>query len=203
MIATLNGTVLFHTTDRVAVDVNGVGYEVLMSADGLARLPEAGESVFLHIHTNVREDAITLYGFAAAEEKELFLILRTVTGIGPKVALAMLSGLRVEPLCTAIVEGNVKLLTTLHGIGRKSAERLCVELKEKVSHLAGGAVSAATAPAAAGGSAGEDAVSALTNLGYSEPQAKSALAAVKREAGEAFSALAVEELIRLALRRLG
>ncbi len=209
MIAAINGNLLYLHSDRAVIDVNGVGYEVFMSTDAISRMPEAGAKVFLHIHTNVREDAITLYGFQSAEEKELFLVLRTVSGIGPKVALAMLSGLRVEPLCNAIIAGDVKLLTTLQGIGKKTAERICVELKEKVTHLAGGSAEAGVQATFSGGAIGaggstvSDAVSALTNLGYGEGEARTALTRVKKEAGqEAFAAMSVEDLLRLALRTL-
>jgi Holliday junction DNA helicase RuvA len=204
MIASLSGKILALYTDRAVLDVHGVGYELLMSTDTLSRLPEVGGSVFVHVYTNVREDAIALYGFLAEDEKELFLILRTVSGIGPKVALAMLSGLRVEPLCSAIVNGDVKRLTTLQGIGKKTAERICVELKEKVAHLADGRVSSAVGtPLTGGGSEVQDTVSALTNFGYSDTQVRTALAGVKKEVGEeAFSGMAVEELSRLALRAL-
>ncbi|MBM9518520.1 Holliday junction branch migration protein RuvA [Desulforhopalus vacuolatus] len=204
MIARLSGKILALYADRAVLDVHDVGYELLMSTDTLSRLPEVGGSVFVHVYTNVREDAISLYGFLAEEEKELFLLLRTVSGIGPRVALAMLSGLRVEPLCSAIVNGDVKRLTTLQGIGKKTAERICMELKDKVAHLASGRVSiSGRTPLTGGGSAVQDTVSALTNFGYSETQVRTALAGVKKEVGEeTFSEMAVEELSRLALRAL-
>ena len=102
MIATLTGRVFSKGFDRAVVDVAGVGYEVILSTDNVARMPEKGEDAFFYIHTNVREDAITLFGFLEEQEKELFLILKTVSGIGPKLALAMLSGLRVGEICQAI-----------------------------------------------------------------------------------------------------
>jgi Holliday junction DNA helicase RuvA len=206
MIATLTGRVLAKSADRVVVDVGGVGYEVILATDAVARLPEKGREVFLHIHTNVREDAITLFGFLEEEEKELFLILRTVTGIGPKLALAMLSGMRVAEICQAILAGDLKRLTMLPGVGKKTAERICVELKEKVVHLSSG-----TMPLAAegqgvvvvAGSVVADALSALTNLGYPDPVARKALETVKRQQGEeAFAQLRIEILIREALRTL-
>jgi len=165
MIATLTGRVFAKGSDRAVVDVAGVGYEVMLSADCLARMPEKGEEVFFYIHTSVREDAITLYGFLEEQEKELFLILKTVSGIGPKLALGILSGLRVGDICRAIRAGDIKMLTSLPGVGKRTAERICVDLKEKVGHLLSGTV---TAPAgnvavvAAEGSAAADAISALT-----------------------------------------
>ncbi len=204
MIATLAGKILARFHDRAIVDVHGVGYEVLMSSDSLSRIPEEGEDAFLHVHTNVREDAITLYGFLTEKEKELFLILKTVSGIGPKVALAILSGLRVEPLCVAIAEGDIKLLTSLQGVGKKTAERICVELKDKVAHFAGvSAGASATLALAIDSRVVVDAISALTNLGYSESQARSAFVQVKKEYGDSgFAELSVEELIREGLRSL-
>ena len=206
MIATLSGTVLYKTLDRAVVDVGGVGYETIVTSDAIARMPEKGESVFLFIHTNVREDAITLYGFLEEDEKELFLILKTVSGIGPKLALAMLSGLQVADICRAIESGDIKRLTSLQGVGKKTAERICVDLKEKVSHLAyatGGPIDAPAALPVEDGTELADAVSALSNLGYPDSVAQSALAAVKKQVGDVeFSKLNVEDLIRLTLRSL-
>ena len=188
------------------IDVGGVGYEAIVTTDAIARMPEKNESVFLFIHTNVREDAITLYGFLEEEEKELFLILKTVSGIGPKLALSMLSGLQVPDICQAITAGDFKRLTSLPGVGKKTAERICVDLKDKVSHLAHGAVGAAGSTATLPVSAGSelaDAVSALSNLGYPDSVARSALTAVKKQVGdEEFAGLKVEDLIRLTLRSL-
>ncbi len=206
MIATLTGRVLAKSADRAVVDVGGVGYEVFLATDAVARLPEKGREVFLHIHTNVREDAITLFGFLEEEEKELFLILRTVTGIGPKLALAMLSGMRVVEICQAILAGDLKRLTMLPGVGKKTAERICVELKEKVAHLSSGTLPFSVDGQdviVVAGSVIADALSALTNLGYPDPVARKALEAVKRQQGEeAFAQIRIEILIREALRTL-
>ena len=206
MIATLTGRVLAKSADRAVVDVGGVGYEVILATDAVARLPEKGREVFLHIHTNVREDAITLFGFLEEEEKELFLILRTVTGIGPKLALAMLSGMRVAEICQAILAGDLKRLTMLPGVGKKTAERICVELKEKVAHLSSGTLPFSVDGQdviVVAGSVVADALSALTNLGYPDPVARKALETVKRQQGEeAFAQIRIEILIREALRTL-
>ena len=206
MIATLTGRVLAKSVDRAVVDVGGVGYEVFLATDGVARMPEKGGEVFLYIHTNVREDAITLFGFLEEEEKELFLVLRTVTGIGPKLALAMLSGMRVGEICRAILDGDIKRLTMLPGVGKKTAERICVELKEKVAHLSSG-MSAMSSQGmeviVAAGSVAADALSALTNLGYPDAVARKALEAVKQQQGEeVFAQMRIEILIREALRTL-
>ena len=206
MIATLTGRVLAKSVDRAVVDVGGVGYEVFLSTDGVARMPEKGGEVFLYIHTNVREDAITLFGFLDEEEMELFLILRTVTGIGPKSALTMLSGMRVSEICRAILDGDIKRLTMLPGVGKKTAERICVELKEKVAHLSSGMSATSSqgveviVPA---GSVAADALSALTNLGYPDAVARKALETVKKQQGEeVFAQIRLEILIREALRTL-
>ena len=209
MIAALKGNVLLTAPDRAVIDVGGVGYEVFLSADGVARLPEKDGPVFLHIHTHVREDAIILYGFWELEEKELFLILNTVSGIGPKLGLAILSGMRVAELCQAIVGEDIARLTTLQGVGKRTAERICVELKDKVGHLQGtitgredGAGKAQAVTMAASGAVA-DTLSALVNLGYPDPVARQALTAVKKRVGETvFSAMRVEELIRETLRTL-
>lgn len=206
MIAALTGKVFSKSADRAVIDVSGVGYEVFLSTDNVARMPDKGEEILLYIHTNVREDALTLFGFLEEEEKELFLILKTVSGIGPKLALAMLSGLKVSDLCRAITAGDIKTLTTLQGVGKKTAERVCVDLKEKVGHLSFDSLvtSGTLQPVvSARGSAVADALSALTNLGYSDPVARESLVAVKKRLGqESFAELGVEDLIREALRAL-
>ncbi len=208
MIAALTGRVLSIGSDKVIVDVSGVGYEVFLTTEALSQLPEKGGEVFLHIHTQVREDAITLYGFPEEEEKEMFLTLKTVSGIGPKLALGVLSGIKVGELCSAIVGGDVKRLTTLQGVGKKTAERICVELKDKVaaissgtSHVSGSQVSVVSGTG--GSSVVSDALSALNNLGYPDPVARQVLAAVKKRLGDdVFASLGVEELLRETLRSL-
>lgn len=205
MIATLSGKVQGIHSDRAIVDVGGVGYEVFLSTESLSRMPEKGDAAFLYIHTHVREDAFILYGFQTEEEKELFLILKTVSGIGPKLALGMLSGMAVGELCRAIGEGDVKLLTTLQGVGKKTAERICVELKDKTGHLAAGSSGgkSTTISPIVSGSTVMDALSALGNLGYNDPVAREALASVKRQMGdESFAKLSLEELIREGLKAL-
>jgi len=205
MIAALTGKILSKSSDRIIVDVQGVGYEVFVSTDNISRMEDNGGDVFLHVHTQVREDAITLFGFLEHEEKELFLILKSVSGIGPKLALSMLSGLRVPDLCQALITGDIKRLTGLPGIGKKTAERLCVELKEKVGHLgAGGQLSQEyNVVDTTGGSVSSDALSALLNLGYPESTGRSALGKIRKRLGdEDFAKLRVEDLIREALRSL-
>ena len=205
MIASLTGKIQHITSDRCVVDVNGVGYEVFLSTEGLSRLPERGEEIFFHIHTNVREDAIVLFGFDERAEKEMFLTLKTVSGIGPKLALAILSGMQVDELCQAISMEDIKGLTTISGVGKKTAERLCMELKDKVGTLQSVTSDTAKSSAAtlSGGAVLMDALSALVNLGYPDSLAREALAKVKKQLGnEAVTDMKVEELIREGLRTL-
>jgi holliday junction DNA helicase RuvA len=205
MIASLTGTVQYIASDRCVVDVNGVGYEVFLSTEGLSRLPEKGTELFLHIHTSVREDAIVLFGFSERLEKEMFLTLKTVSGVGPKLALAVLSGMQMDALCQAISGEDVKGLTTIKGVGKKTAERICVELKDKV----GGMQTATAGSAAPLSTVGDvsspitDALSVFVNLGYPDSVAREALGQVKKRLGnEAFSGLTIEELIKEGLRTL-
>ena len=134
MIASLRGEVLFVDADQAVIEVGGVGYRVRMSAAGLAGLPESGE-VFLHVFTSVREDAIELFGFTDPDEKRMFVLLNSVSGVGPKLALNILSGASCADLHQAIVGGDVAALTRLQGIGKKTAERLCLELKDKLDFV--------------------------------------------------------------------
>ncbi len=206
MIAALTGKIIIKGLDRAVIDVAGVGYEVFLTTDSLTRLPDSSEEIFFHIHTQVREDAIILFGFLEIEEKEVFLHLISVSGVGPKLALAALSGMRAGPLCQAIAAGDIKLLTSLQGVGKKTAERICVELKDKLASLAAGGFEpmderGATPPGSA--SVVADVLSALGNLGYTDPASRKALTALKRRLGEEdFSRLTVEELLRECLRSM-
>ncbi len=205
MIATLSGKLQYLYTDRAIVAVGGVGYEVFLSTDGLSRLGEVGDDVFVFIHTHVREDAILLYGFLEEEEKELFLLLVAVSGVGPKLALAILSGMRVGEFCNAVMNKDVKALTCLQGVGKKTAERLCVELQEKVGGLHGGVGPSPVATVNTSGTASVvvDALSALVNLGYPDPIARQALSAVKHRVGdEVFAAMSLEEMLKEGLRSM-
>lgn len=203
MIASLNGLILAKTPAAVILDVNGVGYEVFISSRTYDTLPAGGAPCFLHVYTVVREDAITLYGFGRPEEKELFLLLVTVSGIGPKLAQTILSGIGVADLRQAILLKDLARLTALSGVGKKTAQRICVELGEKVGTLDGSLPEEGRleAPAAAGGSPLADAASALVNLGYPQATAWEALRVAQQQSEEP-DALRVEDLIRLALRSL-
>ncbi len=197
MIASLQGTVDEKTGDEAVIDVQGVGYRVYVSLRTMARLPPEGQRVKLRVRTVVREDAFDLYGFATRAEEDLFLLLTSVSHVGPKVAMNVLSGMEPGELAHAIGSGDLARLTKLHGVGKKTAERLVLELKEKVRNLAV-LPSAASAPSAqpAGGQR-EDLISALVNLGYKPAQAEKAAEAAEEKAGEGAP---LDALIREALR---
>jgi len=198
VIGRLSGVVLEKRPDRALVDASGVGYELHVPLGTFAALPAVGERASLHVHTHVREDAILLFGFATAGEKTLFERLITVSGIGPRLALVVLSGLPLPELVGALAAQDVKRLSSIPGVGKKLAERLGVELKERVADLfpAGSAAAASTAVAAS--SLLEDAVGALLNLGYRKPQAEAAVKA----AADAGPASDLPALLSAALRLL-
>jgi Holliday junction DNA helicase RuvA len=205
MIASLSGLILSKSPNTVIIDVGGVGYEAFISARTYDTLPETGHACFLFIQTVVREDAITLFGFHAKEEKDLFLLLITVSGIGPRLAQTILSGIGVDALCRAIMAKDLAQLTALPGIGKKTAQRLCVELAEKVGgfgEFVGDAIGLRPAVANEEPNVMADAVSALVNLGYPQATAWQALRKVEQQLPEGSEPLRVEELIRLVLRSL-
>jgi Holliday junction DNA helicase RuvA len=183
VIGRLSGTVLEKRPDRALVDASGVGYELHVPLGTFASLPGVGERASLHVHTHVREDAILLFGFATAEEKALFEKLITVAGIGPKLALSVLSGLPLPELVGAIAAQNVKRLSSIPGVGKKLAERLGLELKDKVAGIVPTSPSSASASVAEPGGLLEDAVGALLNLGYRKPQAEAAVKAASDAVG--------------------
>ena len=206
MIATLSGSLSHKDPGSAIIDVQGVGYEVLLSTRTYDLLPAVGENTFLYIYTSVREDAITLYGFFSQEEKKLFLLLNTVSGVGPKLGLGILSGIDPAELCNAISLKDMARLTSLSGVGKKTAQRLCMELGEKVGAFVPAAAETKKtglgAPAQSEGFAMQDAASALVNLGYSQETAWQALRAVQQEDAEKAASFQVDELIRAALRTL-
>jgi Holliday junction DNA helicase RuvA len=180
MIALLRGTLLEKHPNQAIVDIAGVGYDVTIPVSTFSALPEAGKLVELRVHTHVREDAIALFGFATPDEKSLFEKLISVSGIGPKVAITILSGLATPDLIGAIRTGQVNLLVRIPGVGKKTAERLVLELRDKLEGLAGIAAAATGEPAAAALSAiGQDVLSALVNLGCNRPAAEAAIRKAK------------------------
>lgn len=203
MIAHLSGTLLAKQPTYVIVDVAGVGYEVSIPVSTFYELDEVGSNVQLRIYTHVREDALQLYGFKTVRERELFLRLISVSGVGPKLGITLLSGMSAEEMISSIRNNNLARLTLIPGIGRKTAERLVVELRDKVASLVSeeeedvsakpGAVAASSEEAAQA-----DALSALLNLGYQRSAAEKAITTALSEG----AGLSVEAILRSALRKL-
>jgi Holliday junction DNA helicase RuvA len=197
MIANLRGRLLEKQPNRVIVEVSGVGYEVHVPLSTFYELAETGEEVTLRIHTHVREDALLLYGFATPLELQIFERLISISGIGPKLALAVLSGLEPNELVAAIRTANIARLTGIPGIGRKTAERISLELKDKMASFVP-AEAAAEMPGDETEALRTDLLSALINLGYHRPLAERAVnAALQRRDGSGF-----EATLKHALREL-
>ena len=190
MIATLHGKIQSRTDDSLIVNVGGVGFRVRATSNTLANLGAVGSDVMLFTHLHVREDDLSLYGFATEDELRLFETLLTVSGIGPKVAMGVLGSAPVDTLRVAIAQGNLDVLTALPGIGKKTAQRLVLELKGKVDVTGLGEVGELSPVDA-------DVMNALINLGYSAAEATRAARAVPA------SAKTVEERVRIALQYLG
>jgi Holliday junction DNA helicase RuvA len=194
MIAHLRGRLIAKRPNQAIVEAGGVGYDVTISVPTYSGLPGLGEEVALHIHTHVREDLIGLYGFLQPAEKQLFERLLVVSGIGPKLAITILSGMTAGDLASAIRSGDVARLTRIPGIGRKTAERMALELRDKLEDFADGA-----APPAPGSPVEQDVLSALLNLGYQRTLAERALQAAARQRPQASG---FDELFRETLAAL-
>ncbi|MSO23059.1 MAG: Holliday junction branch migration protein RuvA [Acidobacteria bacterium] len=196
MIAHLSGKLLSKNPNQVIVDVNGVGYEVHVPLSTFYEVGDIGSPVQLRIYTHVREDTIALFGFKSAKEKLMFEQVTSISGIGPKLGITILSGMPVDELVAAIRQSDLARLTSIPGIGKKTAERLVVELRDK---LAKTAPTGEQTAAQSVSQPQEDVISALVNLGYAKPSAERAVQAVvstsKTEPG-------FEELLRTALRQL-
>jgi len=193
MIAQIRGILAHKAADRVIVDVHGVGYDVAIPFSTYYELGDVGTEVVLKIYTHVREDFLGLFGFLTIQERQMFLLLIQVTGIGPRLAITILSGLPIEDLSIAISTKDVSRLSSIPGVGKKTAERLALELKDKISHLVPDAVLGATGPIEGG--VGRDVVSALVNLGYHRAKAESAVSKLLRAGTiESFEALLKQAL---------
>jgi len=192
MIASLYGRLDSLSTDSAVINVGGIGFQVYMPTSTLSTLGTVGKEVKLHTHFHLREDNATLYGFATSDELGLFQTLIGVSGLGPKLALAMLSAMSVEQLAMAIATGSTDMLTTVPGVGKKMASRIVLELKEKI-----GAGLIAT-PAAQLAQENTDVLAALTALGYSVVEATHAVATLPPDQN-----LSLEEKIKLALQYFG
>ena len=192
MIASLNGIVLSKKPEGIIIDVGGVGYHVSIPLCNLADIPDQGEKVFLHIYTHVREDVLQLYGFVTDEDRKVFTTLIGISGIGPKLGLTILSGMPVDRFIETISREDVALLSTIPGLGKKTASKIILELKGKLPSLD-------TEENKSEGRASHsgDAVSALMNLGYKRPVSENAVEkALKSGAG------AIEDIIKESLKYL-
>ena len=199
MIAFLRGRILEKHPTRLVIDVNGVGYEVFVPLSTYYGLDDPGGAIALRIHTHVRDDALLLYGFATTLEQELFERLIGVSGIGPKLALAVLSGIEPEELIRAIGRGDLARLTAIPGVGKKTSERIVLELKDRLPRAQPAAVAAGDAPEAP--VLRDDVVSALVNLGYHRPLAEKAAEAATKTLGSTPDA-DFERMLKQALREL-
>lgn len=192
MIVQLSGTLVQKEPGHCVVDVGGVGYGVSVSLTTFGQLPEAGKEVTLPVHTYVREDQLVLFGFATAKERLMFRKLITISGIGPKIALAILSGLSPDDLLASVGRSDAARLSSIPGIGKKTAERMIVELRGMIPENFSTAGAAGGAP-----SVREDSISALVNLGYTRAAAEAALAKARPDEGAT-----LEATIRAALKEL-
>lgn len=202
MIAQLSGKLVQKQPNTVIIDVGGVGYDVTIPVSTFYELGEPGTDVSLKIHTHVREDALQLFGFWTGREKELFLKLTSVSGVGPKLAITMLSGMPAGELINAITNNDFSRLTSIPGVGRKTAERVVVELRDKLAEIslqsreADRATSHESAPGEA--AVRDDTIAALMALGYPKAIAERAVSFALREEGER----TIEAVLKRALRRL-
>jgi Holliday junction DNA helicase RuvA len=198
MIGRLHGVLLYKKPPELMLDVNGVGYEVAAPMSTFYQLPETGTKVTLHTHLVVREDAQLLYGFASESERELFRTLLKVSGVGPKVALAILSGVSVDEFVRCVRDGDASRLVRLPGIGKKTAERLLVEMKDRVDAWSSGketrAPTFAAEPISIANSPVHEAVAALVSLGYSPPEASKMITRLETQGRTS------EQIIRAALQ---
>ncbi len=199
MIGQLRGQLLSKKPNVLLLDVQGVGYEVFIPLTSFYELPDEGNEVTLKIHTHVREDALMLFGFRSQREKEFFLKLLSISGIGPKLAITILSGAQVEELAQALVDGNLGRLTAIPGVGRKTAERLVLELKNQMTPFVLPDQADTSRKETPNTMLEEDVLSALTNLGYPRASAEKALSMALRSAD---CERTFEEILRNTLRRL-
>jgi|SRR5919109_189131 Holliday junction DNA helicase RuvA len=195
VIAQISGTLAQKIPGEIVVDVGGVGYQVLIPLNVFYQLPEIGAAISLQIYTHIREDALQLFGFNDLAEKQVFLLLISVSGIGPKLAVNILSGIPAEELARALKEGDQVRLIAIPGVGRKLAERMIVELKDKFAALSPAGVE--SAKPVMGSQVMQDAVSALVNLGYKRPEAEKTVREVLKNGDRS-----LENVLKDTLRRL-
>jgi len=198
MIAFLRGRVVDKQPNRVIVDIQGVGYDVHVPLSTYYEIGEEGSDVALRVHTHVREDALQLYGFLTDLERQLFERLIGISGIGPKLAVAVLSGMDPRDLVTAVQRADVPRLTGIPGVGKKTAERIILELKDRLAHLAAPAASDTGSILSEPDRLRTDLLSALQNLGYHRPQAEKAI----ESAMQSMTDPTLEQALKAALREL-
>ena len=201
MIALLRGKLLEKHPNRIIVDVGGVGYDVQVPLSTFYQAGEPGGEVNLRIHTHVREDQIALFGFATRLEQQLFERLISVSGIGPKVALSVLSGIEPAEFVRAVLQADAARLTSIPGVGRKTAERITLELRDRLPAIEQSLAAAASEPSTPASGLRDDVMSALINLGYQRPAVEKAVDAAAKAAGGA-ETLAFEDWLRQSLRHL-
>lgn len=201
MIAYLSGKLLEKEANWIIIDVGGVGYEVIIPLSTFYDLGEIGENISLRIYTYVREDVLQLFGFKTVRERELFLLLISVSGIGPKSAITALSGMSADEIIGAIRQNNLARLNSIPGVGKKTAERLVIELRDKIAKLSAVSTEEMQAegiPQTSGDDVYDDAISALVNLGYQRNAAEKALKQAMQEGTE----MSVQKLLRRSLQLL-
>jgi Holliday junction DNA helicase RuvA len=201
MIARITGLLVYKSVQAITVDAHGIGYRVFVPLTTFYELPETGEPITLHIHTHVKEDAIDLFGFHTPEERNMFQVMISVSGIGPRLAMNILSGITVADLVDAITGGNLRRLLNIPGVGKKMAERLVLELKDKVLKLERGQAAPhdRAVPRSQEEAAKEDALSALVNLGYKSAAAREVIEKIMKETTEI---PALDLLLKRALQQL-
>ena len=205
MIAHLSGTLLSKQATSVIVDVSGVGYEVNIPLSTFYDLAETGSNVQLRIYTHVKEDALQLYGFKTARERDLFINFISVSGIGPKLGIALLSGMSADELIACIKSNNLARLTLIPGVGKKTAERLIVDLREKMAALSAAQLEEQTgsrpepAEISSADNVRSEALSGLMNLGYQRSPAEKAIDSALSEGGD----ISVESVLKRSLKKLG
>ena len=199
MIAHIQGSLYFKSPEHLIIDVDGIGYQVHVPLTTFYELPDVGNTVALHIHTHVREDVLQLYGFQAQEEKALFIRLIGVAGIGPRLAVNILSGISPAELAESLLQGDLARLISIPGVGRKTAERIMVEMRDKLPALAADRDIALSVKNAAAEAVIEDAISALVNLGYKKGLAQRAVDQAQQRLQEEMT---LERLLKESLRAL-
>jgi len=200
MIALINGLLIHKATSSVVVDANGIGYRVFVPLTTFYALPDTNQRVTLHVHTHVRPDAISLFGFGTGRDKDVFELMLSVSGIGPRLAMNVLSGISADDLMKAVSEGNLNRLVSIPGVGRKTAERMVLELKDKMLKLGASDLSHRDDDGmTVTDSVKDDALSALVNLGYKVHKVKEVL---NKVLGESPQSLSLDVLLKRALQIL-